>query len=282
MRTGTPSLGRHQSFGLCLGALPTPAGLVRDTRLPPSIALPRHTHRSSYVCVVLDGSYLEDWRRQHDCRRGSILIHPANTSHANQVGPRGARCVNIELDASGFGDPDLATRLARPSHLRLPPTHAALRGLADALAATDALATHEAVLTLLDTCQDLPVSAGRPRWLGSVIDVLEADLSVSPSLTELAALAGLHPHHLAKAFKESRHETIGALPSAPTPRMGGSGAARTRRIARRNRVALRFLRSSAFHPRFSSPVRHQPGAQASADARLKRESGTRRAEAAAQ
>ena len=210
MRTGTPSLGRHQSFGLCLGALPTPAGLVRDTRLPPSIALPRHTHRSSYVCVVLDGSYLEDWRRQHDCRRGSILIHPANTSHANQVGPRGARCVNIELDASGFGDPDLATRLARPSHLRLPPTHAALRGLADALAATDALATHEAVLTLLDTCQDLPVSAGRPRWLGSVIDVLEADLSVSPSLTELAALAGLHPHHLAKAFKESRHETIGA------------------------------------------------------------------------
>ena len=165
MRTGTPSLGHHQSFGLCLGALPTPAGLVRDTRLSPSLALPRHTHRCAYVCVVLDGAYLEDWRRQHDCRRGSVLIHPANTSHANQVGPRGARCVNIELDAAQLGDPDLATRLARPSHLRLPPTHAALTGLADALATADTFATHEAILTLLAACQGLPVAAGSPPWL---------------------------------------------------------------------------------------------------------------------
>lgn len=206
MRAGTPNLGRHQSYGHCEGELSTPIGFVRDTRLPPSLVLPRHRHRSTYVCVVLDGAYLEDWRSQHDCRRGSILIHPANTSHANQVGPEGARCVNIELDASALDDPAL---LASPRHLRLPPTHPALAGLAAALATSDTLATHEAVLTLLDCGGDQPEASGSPAWMRVVIDALEADLSSPPALTELAALAKLHPHHLIKAFKKAHGETLG-------------------------------------------------------------------------
>lgn len=200
-----PRLPAGSSFGTRLRRFAGGAFLVSDTRLDADCDLPRHTHRAAYVCVVLAGAYQEDWRRRHDCRRGSVLIHPAASSHANRIGPAGARCVNIELAAGRDGW--LAARLDSPRHLRLPP--AALAGLDDALSGQGG-ALDDAILELLGLCLERPADPGSPRWLADVLAALEANLAQPHSLADLAARIGLHPDHLARAFREARHETLGA------------------------------------------------------------------------
>ena len=57
-------LSRQQSFGACSRQLEMAGTVVRDTRLAPSVELPRHLHLEPYLCIVLDGNYSE--RARHE------------------------------------------------------------------------------------------------------------------------------------------------------------------------------------------------------------------------
>lgn len=201
-------LAPQKSFGLSLRDFSSRNFRVSDTRLGADLTLPRHAHGSAYLCIVLVGAYREDWRREHDCRRGSVLIHAAATSHSNRIGPHGARCVNIECAPAQEGE--FSGLFDRSRHLRLPSSSSELIGLSEALAGETLEAVDEAVLKLLGLCLNLPSDPGSPRWLAKVLAAVEADLAHAHSLEELAKSVSLHPHHLARAFHEARNETLGA------------------------------------------------------------------------
>jgi AraC family transcriptional regulator len=214
-------LAPNESFGQCLRRVDACGTIVRDTRLAPSTGVPRHAHATPYVCVVLDGRYTEqgaDTRGELECATGSLLTHAAGHAHANRVGVEGARCVNIELDEAMLADGPLRALvpfLREERHLRLPVTLAPLRRLADALAEDDELAAlqvHAAALSLLcAAARTAPPAAATRRGavVDRVVEFLESDLAVPPSMQTLARLAGLHPHHLMRAFRQQRGETIG-------------------------------------------------------------------------
>ena len=100
-------------------------------------------------------------------------------------------------------------------HVRLPASLAPLRRLADALVEDDDLAplqVHAAALDLLCAAAraaPLEAAARRGAVLDRVVECLESDLTAPPAIDTLARVAGLHPHHLMRAFRQQRGETIG-------------------------------------------------------------------------
>src|SRR5262249_8473367 len=76
-----------------------------------------------------------------------------------------------------------------------------------------ALVVEGLVLELLGTAGRLaaqpPRGAAGPRWLARVREALHANLAQRPALTDLAALAGVHPVHLAAAFRRHSGCTVG-------------------------------------------------------------------------
>ena len=212
-------LAANQSFGHCRRRVDACGTVVRDTRLAPAADVPRHAHAATYACVVLEGRYTEQGEGAAvDCVAGSLLTHAAGHAHANRVGASGAHCVNIELDEAMLRDGPLRALvpfLQAGRHVALPTTAAPLRGLARALAEDDDLAplqVHAAALALLCAAARVtPADAGlrRAAVLDRVVDCLESDLAAPPAMAALARVAGLHPHHLMRAFREQRGETIG-------------------------------------------------------------------------
>ncbi len=211
---GAPlSFRHHQSFGDCKLQLSLAGMVIRDTRLLASCKLPRHEHAAAYICIVLDGSYTESAQDEIACDPGSVVAHPRGHVHANSTGPAGARCVNVEFDEGLLVDGPLALLARSEGHRRLPPGHPALAGLSGALAQADstaALATYAAALDVLCAAIPTPRAAGGGRWMQRIVDFLESDLAHTPTLEQLAVLAGVHANHLIRTFKQQQGETIGA------------------------------------------------------------------------
>ena len=172
--------------------------------------LPWHEHDESYLCLVAAGGYTQQTTGDDvDCQRGLLLTHPEGHRHANRFSPAGARCISIFFgDASGDG---LTRLLGEHRQLRLPDADRLLARIERELRATDdaaALALHSAVLELVATACRAD-DERRPAWLQRVLDRLHDDPLATPSLQELAALAGVHPSHLARSFQRAKGTSVG-------------------------------------------------------------------------
>lgn len=173
-------------------------------------ALPWHEHDEAYLCLVAAGGYTQQsGDAELDCRPGALLTHPQGHRHANRFGPQGARCISIFLaDLAGDG---VSRLLGDHRQLRLPDADRLLARIERELRATDdaaALALSSAVLELLAlACR--ADDERRPAWLQRVLDRLHDDPLATPSLQELAALAGVHRSHLARGFQRAKGTSIG-------------------------------------------------------------------------
>ena len=187
------------------------AGLqVSATPYAGDSALPWHEHDEAYLCLVAAGSYTQQSSGLAlDCQPGQLLTHPEGHRHANRFGPSGARCISIFLgDAANDG---VTRLLGEHRQLRLPEADRLFGRIERELRATDdaaALALQSAVLELVaSACR--ADSERRPAWLQRVLDRLHDDPLATPSLHELAALAGVHPSHLARSFQRAQGTSVG-------------------------------------------------------------------------
>ncbi len=203
---------------------------VRDTQLAPALQLPPHVHSHAYACIVLDGDYLERGQNAVHCRPGMVLAHPAGQLHSNEIGARGARCINVELEGSLAEVCNAGSLFARSRVMPLSATHHALAQLRNALQHTDTaapLGVFAAVMEVLCAVSRQSSGAARAPWLRRVIDALEANLTHTPTAAELARVANVHASHLARTFKRHTGETISAYlrrrrleQAAPEVRLG--------------------------------------------------------------
>lgn len=196
-------------FSLSLGSL-----FVRDNYHAPYERMGEHIHQNPYICIVLDGEYSETvGSRLMSLQQGAILGHPAGDRHANEFSKFGGRCLNIE--PTGVWNENETWMLCLQDRVsgRFAAAPSGLARLRYELEAADTvrpLGLAAALFDLIDSAFPNSHDVGVPGWLRRVRDRLHAEPTGCPGLAELASEAGVHPSHLARAFRRWQGRSIGA------------------------------------------------------------------------
>ncbi len=202
----------------------SPTAVVRELRglralvadFPASLHLPRHAHEHATMAVVLSGGFRKHLARSvQECVPGSLVTEPPGERHANWFGPRGARVVLLQpLVLAKEGEVPWRTLFGRPRAEMSPWCAALARRIAEELSFPDnlsPLALHGLTLELLVSAArgNRPEAPRRPPpWLGRVEELLRAEFVHPPSMRSLARQAGVHPVHLARAFRRHHGCTV--------------------------------------------------------------------------
>ena len=185
--------------------------LVTDAWFPPHAYLPPHVHERASFAIMLEGSFdLTICSHAYPCEPHSAVTEPAEERHDNRLGSAGAHVVVVQPDAAGVERLGECGRwFERVHHVRKTPVCAAAWRVARELRAPDgatSLAVEGFVLEMLalSVRGQWPgerAYAPAPRWLTRAREELHDRFLDPPSVRELAVTAGVHPDHLARAFR---------------------------------------------------------------------------------
>lgn len=177
---------------------------VSEVRFAPDCLLTWHAHPRACVAVVLGGAVRKQFAgAEVDATEGTLITMPSLEPHQDLFGHSGTRILVVENDVVGsraaFRDWNatlIAIRAANELELDDDFTPLALEGLA----------------------LELVAAAGRggklpkvSRWLQEAHDELRERFRNPPSTTELARHVGVHPAHLARAFRLHYGESPGGF-----------------------------------------------------------------------
>lgn len=188
-----------------------------ESLYPPTATMPRHTHETAHVSVVLQGNFTEvSGRKTRSSEASTLIIHPPDEDHAVTFHDTGARVFSFHikpqmherirdfskiLDAPAVfqgGQPTwLAAQLYRESKTLDEVTPLILEALAlEIVAATSRRA---------ESMRERSI----PRWLGRAREYLHANYAAKISFAALAELVGVHPVYLAREFRRAFSCTMG-------------------------------------------------------------------------
>lgn len=206
--------------------------LLSELRQPVSRSVPRHEHELAYVTVMLCGDYLEGDRGKLDeVPPFTAVFNPAGAAHSTLIGPAGASLFTIELREENL----------RQLGVRLPTRTTFDRGTGDILwpglrlysafkAQTSYTQLQEGILesSIVEAhlLELLGAVAGfekpgleakgfaskdklAPRWFRRVKERLHERFREPLRMGDLAREAGVHPVHLARAFRRFEKRTPG-------------------------------------------------------------------------
>jgi AraC family transcriptional regulator len=198
------------------------AGLTLEESIyGPDLRLPRHAHECAFFYLVLEGSSTEIYgTRVRAAERSHLVFHPAGETHANHWHDAGGRCFHIEIAPALLElFPDHAP-LDQPAEFRggLPITLAfRLYGESTRSDTAAPLAIAGLALELLAEASRAPDRAAAdasrqarpPLWLREARELLQEQFHQPPELAEIADAVGVHPAHLARAFRRRYHCSVG-------------------------------------------------------------------------
>jgi|SRR6185436_13812938 len=201
------------SSGDSVRALDSAAFHLLETRHPQGMQLGLHEHEHACVNFVLEGCYREDLGGTAGAfEPGTSTYKPAREPHTNSFRDASARCLLVELRDERLMSPELD--LGRVSWTRSPAASRAALAIWHELADPDAcsriavdelgLELYESVLVRRHPSRDMS-----PR-VRSATETLHDDPRRPWTLSALATHVGLHPSHLARAFRAAHGCTIGA------------------------------------------------------------------------
>jgi AraC family transcriptional regulator len=193
-------------------------GLVlTEQGLPPGSSLATHSHENASLCIALKGSCTEVFGRSiynHDVAGFHFL--PAGNRHSVTVHEKGLRCLTIDVPAellesgrqyslildtavhAGGGNVALLLMKVYAEFLQTDSaSNAAILGLSFE------------VLAEVSRRQVRVEGTGQLRWLNQAKEFLRAHFNEGVSLLRLSQAVGVHPSHLARAFRRQYHCTVG-------------------------------------------------------------------------
>jgi AraC family transcriptional regulator len=187
---------------------------LAELRFPPGYVQDEFEPELPYLALVLDGAVEKSFRlRTVHLEPESALTMPVGATHGARFGPKGARivivkprsasnsvggCLDRLAELRGCGLGWLAWRLA--GELRASDTAAPL--------AAEGLALELLAVTSRESGAER--HAGRaPRWLRSAEELLRARTGDCVCLGELADAVGVHPTHVARAFRTRYGVSVG-------------------------------------------------------------------------
>jgi AraC family transcriptional regulator len=186
---------------------------------PPHAVLEPHTHERSIFALMLEGSFdTVLGSRRLECTPAVAWTEPREDRHANFIGRLGARVLVVQPDPA-------RAELYEPFRSLLEEVHRlqqqsigvdARRVMAE-LESTDdftSLAIDSLVQGMLTSAARQAVGGrhhdAAPCWLLRVRDLLHAHCREPLQLSAVAESAGVHPSHLAHAFRRYFGTTMGA------------------------------------------------------------------------
>jgi AraC family transcriptional regulator len=181
---------------------------------PVASSVHHHEHELAYVTIVLQGDYFEGERgRLENLSPFTAVFNPVGAAHSTVIGPGGATLFTIEF----------RTKRMRELDLRLPEQTTTDAGAGNMLwpglrlfsafkhETADSLTLEGHVFEILAAIARLDRSSEKapPHWLRRVKDRLHAEFSTQLRMSDLAREAGVHPVHLARAFRRFEKRTPG-------------------------------------------------------------------------
>ena len=195
----------------------TVAGLVlSESSYLPSQRLSPHSHERAGFCLALRGGFTEDYGKgRRSCRASTLIFRPPAEVHRNHFQNSPGRCFNIELEArwmkrvnefttvpdvsrdyNGGLLPSLALRLYQEFRRMDEVSMLVIEGLA---------------LEMLAQLSRAVKGTSRrvPPWLFQAREVVHDHFAEGWTLAKVAEAVDVHPVHLARAFRQHYHCTVG-------------------------------------------------------------------------
>lgn len=182
--------------------------LVTEGSYSPAKTIGRHDHEWASLCVVLTGGYDEAFGRRHRrCDPGAVIIHPEGEHHEEVHDPVRSRLLTIEIPSAHLGELKPAVRVFEEAWHRV---DYAISTFAYRLCAeiggrdaASALVMESQILEILAALDGARLAQTQAAgWLARVRDRLDGEFATPPSMQALAEMAGVHPVHLARAFRK--------------------------------------------------------------------------------
>ncbi len=178
--------------------------------------IPPHHHDRPNIGVMLGGSFdLAFDRRGFACGQGTVFLEPAGDTHCNCMGCRGARVLAVQpaaallaggLDLSAFTRPT-ARHDPQAAHLGGRIARECRSGDRYARLMIEGLALE--LLAVAERHRDREAVRVPPAWLARIEARLCEETVLPARLTDLASEAGVHPAHLARAFRARHGRSLG-------------------------------------------------------------------------
>lgn len=184
---------------------------------PPGLRMPRHTHQIAHISFIFQGSYIERHPTQTwNCKTSTLVFHPFGLTHSLDFDDAETRIFTVEVKPRWF---DYICE--RPEVLNRPayfygglPVCLAVRLLREYRHNDSAspLAMEGLVLEMIAAATHAganPCERKNSRWLRRTRDFLHAEFAKNLTIEDVAKIAGVHPSHLARAFRAQTGYTIG-------------------------------------------------------------------------
>jgi AraC family transcriptional regulator len=189
---------------------------LANVAYPQNLRQPRHTHKFASFSLVMSGSYLENLSRQSFRRKSStVVFHPPEESHAVNF-ETNVQILSVEFDFKRLAAIcEHSAVLTEPASLQTENINYLGRRICQEFQKPDAfsaLAIEGLILEILAEASRRTTSAGEkqfPRWLEQTREFLHAHFADSFVVEDVARIAGVHPVHLSRVFRQKFGCTIG-------------------------------------------------------------------------
>lgn len=179
--------------------------VVYESTYTPATRLPPHFHDVAALMFATAGSFTETaGRRTFDCRTFDVMVRPAGEAHTDRYGEQQTSCVIANVRPEVFPSLGRAASLfERPAMLPRSRVSRVVQRVASELRVEDDVApvVVEGLLLELIGLAARPSSGTAPRWLERARGYIHTHASERPSLTGIAAAAGVHPSTLVRVFR---------------------------------------------------------------------------------
>lgn len=182
-----------------------PSFCVREIQYAAGYRQGKHAHERASVTLLLRGALRETAAgREENATVLSVVVKPAGVVHADEVGPAGARTLQVVLEdeAAFLGDPARELGAWRWIHAGagVRPLLGLQRALWDAAADLE-----DPVLEALGevVAEPGPASDDPPGWLARAREALDDDDPTASRVRDLAAAFDVHPVSLTRAFRRA-------------------------------------------------------------------------------
>jgi len=187
-----------------------------DINYRAALRQPRHIHEYASFSYVLAGNYLENYgRHEHRRQPSTIIFHPPGELHAVEFQTE-VRIFSVQFDFQRLERiRRLSLLLDEPASFRSETIarlgnrlHQEFQRMDEfSIMAIEGLTLE--ILAEASRCEINPREKRFPRWLALVNDFLRDSFAEPMTIEEIAALAGVHPAHLSRVFREKHGCTIG-------------------------------------------------------------------------
>ncbi len=179
--------------------------------------MPAHEHSDARLVVTLSGSFRECYDgKTHQCSPGTLISRPPAQRHSEEFTTAAGSYVSVALPNEW-----LASHVASLGTLNLasPIRNARIYDMGRSLLMETRHGDNWALLSLQGLTLQLLAELGRfrlkdqakmPERIDRVCEAIRSQPPDRSSLESLAALAGLHPAHLSRAFRTHMGMTLGS------------------------------------------------------------------------